>query len=138
MKLSDCSGLRRLILLIACLIPFVASGEGSLFFADLEPLLKQEPGLWTSLRKAFDIENVGLAPRIGFKTSPALDGMRISPYTFDAKVKGAKGPFVYAIEIRAKTVFYDANGKRCSLARATSLKEYFDSVVIRRRPRSEL
>lgn len=130
--------MRFTILIAVILFPLLANASGSLYLSDIEPLLKQQPELWASLKTSFDIEDVGTAPRINVRVSQKLDGMRIAPYTFDAKPKGSKGPFIFAIEIRAKTRYYDSKGKEVAVEKAVSVKEELESVVIRKRPQSEI
>jgi len=130
--------MRSIILIFLALIPSVMYADGTIYLSDIEPLLKQQPELWTSITNSFDLRDVGVAPRINVRESQKLDGYRIAPYTIEAKRKGSTGPFIFEIEIQAKTRYYDSKGKEVSVQRAAKLKEDFEGVAIQMRPQADI
>ena len=68
-------------------------------------------------------------PRIGGRR--ALDGARIAPYSFAAKLKGQSGPYDLWLVIQADTYYFDAQGKPSDMDNGTSYKEVLTLIGIR-------
>jgi len=130
--------MRLALVALAILLPISVNASGTLYLSDIEPLLKQQLELWGVIKSAFDVEEVGIASRINSKENPKLGGERTGPYAFSAKPKGENGPFIFSIEIQAKVQFLDAKGKEVPIEKASRVKETFDSIVIQKRPQSEI
>ncbi|MGB8356102.1 MAG: hypothetical protein WCD79_19550 [Chthoniobacteraceae bacterium] len=130
--------MRFTILIITILFPLLLKADGTLFLSDIEPLLQQQPELWSAFKKAFDIRDVGMASRIGLTENEGLHGKRLAPYIFDAKPQGSNGPFIFTIKILAKTTFYNSKGKKTTVEDAVKVKEELESIVIQKRPQDEI
>jgi hypothetical protein len=102
---------------------------GSLGLADIQPLLEQQPKLGQFYQDHFDISGGGWAPRIGCRR--ALDGARIAPYSFAAKLKGQPGPYDLWLVIQADTYYFDDQGKPSDMDNGTSYKEALTLIGIR-------
>ena len=122
--------MRFILLILAVILPACANAGGTLYLEDIALLLKQQPELWSAFQKGFDIEKIGTASRINSKVNANLAGMRIAPYTFSAKPKGAKD-FVFTVEIRANTRYVDAKGKDVPIGEAVKIVETLESILIK-------
>ena len=130
--------MRFAIFIIAVLFPVLANADGTIYLSDIDALLKQQPELYKTLKTTLDIEEIGLAPRISAYMSAGLGGRRVAPYTFDAKPKGSKGPYIFVLEIRAKTRYYDRKGKEVPVRDAVSMKEELESIGIKEKNPAEV
>ena len=113
------------------------SAGGTFFLDDLRGILMQQKALWRSLQSTFEIWPAGSATRIGWADNHNLAGTRHGPYSLMAKPKGARGPFVYEIEIETRTKFFDSSGKVVDPSEATTIKEEITAFKIRPLDRTE-
>jgi len=129
----------RVITLLALMaFPLGMKASDALFLSDLEPLLQQQHELWASVTAGFDVRNVGVCPRITVSMNKNWVGKWIAPYSFDARPKGSNGPFIFVIEIHAKTHYFDSKGKEVAIGKAHDIKEDFESITIRKRSQAEI
>ena len=110
---------------------------GSFYLSDIQSLLQQQPRLWRYISDTMDVEEVGVASRIGSAVNKELGGIRIAPYVIRAKPKGYKGPPMFEVVIHATTKFYDASGNVVPVDRAVDYKESFSRLELREIPRAK-
>ena len=96
------------------LVVFVCSSSssfagGSITLDDLQSLLNQQPRLWKFYQDHFDISPHGGGMRLG-KDWGELQGARVAPYEFEAKMKGDPGPYNLKITIETNGWYFDAQG----------------------------
>ena len=117
-----------LVALLLSITPVWAGG--SITLDDLQPLLNQQPKLWHFFLEHFDISPHGGGVRLG-KDWAGLQGTRIAPYEFEAKMKGDAGPYDLKITIETNGWYYDANGKGAPDPKsAVSIKEVLTSIGV--------
>jgi hypothetical protein len=96
---------------------------GSITLKDIQPILDQQPKLWHFFLDHFDISPHGGGVRLG-KDWGELQGARVAPYEFEAKMKGDPGPYDLKIKIETDGWYFDAQGKEAPDQRlAVSIKE---------------
>jgi len=101
---------------------------GSITLADIQPLLDQQPKLWHFYLDHFDISPHGGGVRLG-KDWGELQGARVAPYEFEAKMKGDSGPYNLKITIETNGWYFDAKGKEMpDPKQAVSIKEILTSI----------
>ena len=82
--------------------------EGSVFFDDVAPLLRQQEQLYNFLTTSLNIAEIGIGLRFGPQWVH-LVGERINPYEFSATPKdGAAGNLL--LTIIAEATFFDSSG----------------------------
>lgn len=124
--------MRRIILLLAVLLPNVAVAGGSFRVdTELDPILKQVPDIKRYLFKSLDIHWTGSAGRIGQSVNPRFGGRRIGPYRVAAKPKGTEGDFTLELIVHTKRILTDAEGEPTDLANAEQIREEFVCVEIK-------
>ena len=117
-----------LVVLLLSVTPVFAGG--SITLDDLQPLLNQQPKLWRFFQEHFDISPHGGGMRLG-KDWGELQGARVAPYEFEAKMKGDTGPYDLKITIETNGWYYDANGKEMPDPKlAVSIKEVQTSIGV--------
>ena len=104
---------------------------GSFAFADLQPILNQQPGLAKWLTDGLEFAETGEAVRIGQNVNPRFGGRRIGPYVILAKPKGASGPFTLELTIETELRCRNAAGKAVDVSQAQVIQENFASVTAR-------
>ncbi|MCC6547943.1 hypothetical protein IT570_12325 [Candidatus Sumerlaeota bacterium] len=110
---------------------FSQSQGGSLDFSDVKELLNQQPLIARFITESLEVRHVGDAARIGYGDNPVLAGIRVSPFSFDAKVKGSRAGYDLSLVIEAKVEYFDENGKPTDLRRAKALKQVLQRIVLK-------
>ena len=99
---------------------FFALGGGTIDWATVEELMNKNPGLSKTLSENFKIAEVGTAVRIG-SVAPLISGARVAPYVFCAKTSSSNSEgWTLALQVNAKTSYYDANNKEVPLGETAS------------------
>jgi hypothetical protein len=82
---------------------------GSVSFEDQAvPLLKTQPSLLQFVQQSLDVAPVGVGIRLG-KDFGDLAGKRITPFSFEARPKGAAGPFTLLLIVNSTEGMNDNN-----------------------------
>ncbi len=99
---------------------------GSVSQADLEPILGKLATEWVELSAAYEISEIGSGLRIGSMVNQHLGGMRVLPFSFQARPKGSTGEFTIVITITGDNIFTNEEGK---------IVELHDAVACELRPK---
>lgn len=121
-------------LILALGIAFCAQSvraAGSVELSALRPILHQKPALEMLLTQTLQVDPDGLGVRLGHQFEH-LSGLRVGPYDFTAKPRGAAGPATLAITICTHATFLDDGGAAMKkIESATSVREEVTSVIVR-------
>jgi hypothetical protein len=93
---------------------------GSVSQAELEPILGKLAPAWEALKVAYEISEIGSGLRIGSQVNEHLGGMRVLPFSFQARPKGGAGEFTIIITITGDNVFTNSEGKIVELPDAVA------------------
>jgi len=118
---------------LTLLLPSSLFAEGSCTWQDLAPLLSQVPQLRDHLTQTLDIEQTGIAGRLGSQYQN-LSGTRVAPYRFRVKPKGAEGAYQFELVINASVALFDSDGNRLEdddFTSASSHRELFAGATYR-------
>ncbi len=118
---------------VASLLPSLSFGfgSGSLFLDDVQGLLGQKPAIAALIATTLDVAEAGTAPMVDRRDNVKLNGVRVAPYKFVCRPKGALGDFTLILVITAQTTFVDATGHKVPLKRASNVKEHLTGICIR-------
>jgi hypothetical protein len=119
-----------LILAVLLLHQSPSFAGGSITIDDLRPILDQQPKLWEFFQTQFDISQHGVGLRLG-KDWGELEGTRIAPYEFEAKMRGDPGPYNLKLIIETNGWYYDLSGKQVSdPKKAFRIKEVLTNIGV--------
>lgn len=115
-KCDEYPNMKRLFLTLylASLASLTLAG-GSVAQAELEPILGKLAPQWEELKAAYEIAEIGSGIRIGSQVNEHLGGMRVLPFSFQARPKGSTGEFTIVITITGENIFTDSKGKIAEL-----------------------
>ena len=121
-------------LLTACLLPCVSIAGGTLEFAQVEKLLREQPATYRWLSSTLVFPSGAWAEiRLG-SHFPALGGVRIGPYSFIAERKGEGSASRVEVMVCTRYRFLDANGiglPETQIEKATQIDEHLLAVLVR-------
>ena len=115
----------RLAIITSCLLVLLTSNShagGSVTLSDIQPLIQQQPLLWKFFSDHLDISQNGGGLRLGSVGIP-LQGYRVGPYEFPARIKGSEGAYDLKVIINTDLYFLDANGKEVTDEKLAFKKE---------------
>ncbi len=116
----------------ALLLPITLRAEGSCTWSDISPLLSQAPQIEEHIKASLDIEESGIANRMGSQFA-GLSGARVGPYRFRVKHKGETGPYQFDLVLHTDLVLFDSQGNRLEpedATNASTYREIFDRITL--------
>ncbi|MGE5215471.1 MAG: hypothetical protein ACM3SP_00550 [Chloroflexota bacterium] len=120
------------IVLISALRPEVCIGGGTVSFADIDPLLRQQPQVRNFLMSTLDMDGTVMAAvRFGSHVK-YLGGARMGPYMIQARRKSLKDAPPLEVILCTDARFFDESGKMTEdEVNAVRLEEKLTVVMLR-------
>jgi hypothetical protein len=98
---------------------------------ELKPVTDQVPDLWRFVSRTLDMQESGMANRVGSNVNLHLGGKRVGPYCFLAKPKATPGPYTLEICFNTEHTWYDSRDRETTLDQASRVQERFVSIDIK-------
>ena len=122
---------------IALLFSVYAFGGGTVFDAEVDSVLDQQPQLASFVRSEMEFCGAPWYAEIRLAGSYPLGGKRLGPYERRIRPKGSKSNFDFVLTINTSYRGYNTEGKEVDVTEATKIDEKLTSIDLRYDPCKE-
>jgi len=131
--------MRRLVIFLLILsslcLPCSSLAAGSVSWAEIRTVLKQDSALLKFVETSLDCYSSGSGNRVGGMFP--LGGKRLGPYYIRCRQKGSKSDYSLALVVNTSAKLLDDSGSEVDITKATRIEETLESIQLKSDPCKE-